>query len=341
MVDGRVDHPGLADGQARPHSPVWLRLCMTAVSPLMLWSVSFQLSFAATLALISVEPAVSRVVNTLGERFKFQLPKLVMETATTTLAAQMLTLPIIWHHFGEISLVSLFANILVLPLQPLILLLGAAATALGAVSVVAGRLAGHFVWPLLRYTILVPQWLGRLSYASLRLPRMSLPWMLLFYTVCAGLVMVVYSRLQPVKTVTSAKIEWKPWLLPGALALAAMAIWGYIASMPDGQLDIYFLDVGQGDAILIRSPGGRTILVDGGADGLTLRARLGETLPVNQHHLDVVIATHGDGDHIGGLVDLPASFQVDCAVVPPMLGQSEAAAAWEKAFRESGIPLVL
>jgi len=68
---------------------------------------------------------------------------------------------------------------------------------------------------------------------------------------------------------------------------------------PTGQVTIRFLDVGQGDAVLIRSPEGKTLLYDGGRSGEKMRDHL-QTYGVDK--LDLMIASHGDADHIAGLV---------------------------------------
>ena len=63
----------------------------------------------------------------------------------------------------------------------------------------------------------------------------------------------------------------------------------------------HFLSVGQGDAILLETPHGKQVLIDGDRGGAVIRA-LGEVLPSHDDTIDIVIATHPDADHIGGLV---------------------------------------
>jgi competence protein ComEC len=65
-------------------------------------------------------------------------------------------------------------------------------------------------------------------------------------------------------------------------------------------IKVLFLNVGQGDSILVQAPNGTTLLVDGGKDRELLR-ELGTVLPFSKSHIDIVIATHPDADHIGGL----------------------------------------
>ncbi|MFN2107918.1 MAG: ComEC/Rec2 family competence protein, partial [Candidatus Promineifilaceae bacterium] len=90
------------------------------------------------------------------------------------------------------------------------------------------------------------------------------------------------------------------------LLLAAAWLW----QRPDGKLHVSFLDVGQGDAILIESPDGRQMLVDGGQYPSLLLSRVGEQLPFWDKDIDIVAATHPDADHVDGLVDLFESYNV-------------------------------
>lgn len=317
-------------------------LIMTAINPLTLWSVSFQLSFAATLALIVVDPVISKTFEALivkARAGKFWL--FLARLSTTTMAAQLLTLPLIWHYFGQISLVALVANLLVLPVQPLILAAGAAITAVGSIFLAAGRILAYLLWPWLRYTILVTNWLGHLPNASTQLPPLDLVWVVVSYVLIALAIYLLNRFVKAPRHLPQIRVDWKPWIVPGMLLTVAVTVWSISLSLPDGRLHVYFLDVGEGDAILISSPGGRTILVDGGVDGLVLRSRLGESLPLNRHNLDMIIATHGDADHIFGLVSLPNYYQVQQAGRPPDLGSSTAAKAWVEEYAVRQIPQVV
>lgn len=83
-----------------------------------------------------------------------------------------------------------------------------------------------------------------------------------------------------------------------------------IRKPPSNILKVSFLNIGQGDAIFIEAPNKKQILVDGGADGTILR-ELGEVMPFYDRSIDIVVATHPDKDHIGGLVDVVQNFSVD------------------------------
>lgn len=89
-------------------------------------------------------------------------------------------------------------------------------------------------------------------------------------------------------------------------------------------LSVTFLDVGQGDAILIETPDGVQMLIDGGPDASVL-PELAATLPWFDHTIDVIIGTHPDKDHIGGLVDVLKKYQVDTIITTENTGETTTA----------------
>lgn len=82
-----------------------------------------------------------------------------------------------------------------------------------------------------------------------------------------------------------------------------------------GSLFVYFLDVGQGDAVYVRTPSGRDMLVDGGPSRSVIR-RLSEAMPWHDRSIDVVLETHPDADHIGGLPDVLSRYDVGVFLEP-------------------------
>ena len=88
-----------------------------------------------------------------------------------------------------------------------------------------------------------------------------------------------------------------------------LAIWSFRLAPAPPYLKVVFLDVGQGDAIYIEAPNGKQMLIDGGPDAKLLSS-LAKVMPFADRSLDVVIETHPDTDHIGGLPILLDNYQV-------------------------------
>ncbi len=100
---------------------------------------------------------------------------------------------------------------------------------------------------------------------------------------------------------------------------------------------VAFLDVGQGDAIFIKAPGGVQMLVDGGANNSVLR-ELGKVMPFYDRSIDVVLATHPDQDHIGGLVEVLKRFKVDLFIRTNTISNSAVFMELEALIKEKNIP---
>ena len=162
-------------------------LVLTLINPLTLWDVGFQLSFLATLGLILLVPPLERLTfGFLERRLKTEQLGLSMallsELLIITLAAQIITGPLIVYHFGRLSLVSLFSNLLILPAQPPIMLVGGLATLAGMLWLPLGQLLGWLVWLPLAWTVWVVEATARLPFASLDLGTFPIWLLILIYS---------------------------------------------------------------------------------------------------------------------------------------------------------------
>lgn len=102
---------------------------------------------------------------------------------------------------------------------------------------------------------------------------------------------------------------------------------------------LIFFDVGQGDSILIVSPNGRTILIDGGPDASVLRG-LGQILPMWLRQIDLVILTHAHDDHVAGLIEVLTRYKVKKILINHTNYNSASLKAWQEQIISSGAELI-
>ena len=121
-------------------------------------------------------------------------------------------------------------------------------------------------------------------------------------------------------------------LLWGASLLLGGILWQHIAHHKD--VYISFLDIGQGDAILIRQ-GDNQVLIDGGRSGKVVREKLGMMMPFWDTYLEVMVATHPDEDHIGGLLDLFTFYVIGMVLDTKMTSDSETYHVLQEKIQES------
>jgi competence protein ComEC len=126
------------------------------------------------------------------------------------------------------------------------------------------------------------------------------------------------------------------WRLILALVFLVAVAWAALRGLPDGRLHVWFLDVGQGDAVLIQTPDGTQVLVDGGPSPSALFGQLGEVLPFWDRSLDLVVLTHPDSDHMAGLIPLLERYRVT-TVVDSVAANEPGANAWLAAVGEAGV----
>jgi competence protein ComEC len=293
-------------------------LFLTAINPFTLWDVGFQLSFAATLGLILFTPVIERLceralTRVVSRERARELVRYLNDVLIVTLAAQILTLPLILHTFRRLSLVSPLANLFILPVQPPIMISGGIAVLAGLIPFLepVARVPAWVAWLCLAYTNAVVRSMAAWPFASLQIGHASSRWLLAGYGLVLGTVWAVRHRQGVAGRLWRQATSRAPAkMIVGVMLLAFILIWLAVLQLPDGHLHVAFLDVGQGDAILITTPQGRQILVDGGPGSSALTSALGQRMPFWDRSIDLVVLTHADTDHISGLVEVLQRYDV-------------------------------
>jgi competence protein ComEC len=160
---------------------------MVAINPHILWSVSFQLSFAAVLGLLLLTPAFQRWLAWT------RAPSFIVDSVSYSLGAIIATLPLAVYYFGYVSLVGLPATFFAVLALPAAIVLSAAVAFVGLLSIPLAQVIGWFDWLFLKYITAIVQGFAALPSSSLAVRGMSAAWVWVYYAVF-GLAMWLGTR---------------------------------------------------------------------------------------------------------------------------------------------------
>lgn len=278
-------------------------------NPFYLFHSGFQLSFLSAWGLVYFSPLV-RALLPWDRRWR--------EFLVIPLAAQVAVLPVTAYYFNLVSVIGLLTNVVIVPMAGLVVTGGLVAFFVSLFSkAVAGFLlaaAGVFIEGIV--FLCTP--LKKLPYSAVTVATPSLAVVAMYY-LGSSLVreMVVHEAFRAKLRPYGSAVLVGGGLLVGTLFLLA----------PGGPrpLEIVFLDVGQGDAIVLHTPQGRTVLVDGGGTPAWQRGdfRVGRDVVVPYlekkgiRSVDLLISTHPDTDHVQGLEDVLQAMAVGTVLIPP------------------------
>lgn len=306
---------------------------MVGISPYILGDAAFQLSFLAMTGLVFLFPHFQTLGRktiraALGEDgAAVSIANITSDGLSATLAAIIAIWPVVAYYFGIISFVGPLATFLTLLALPGILITGALTGGLGLIALPAAQATGWLTWFFLSYTLLVVNSLAASSLSFIEVGSFDTTLIWIYYSVLAAAIFFSRKKLTNPMPKTTAQLKSgasksfnlvsrlpKKWIIP-PLLLVAVLVSVTAATMPDDNLHISFLDVGEGDAILIQKDN-QQILVDGGPSSQAISLGLGNKIPFWDRTIDLLVLTHPHSDHLSGLVEVLRRFQVKQVLYP-------------------------
>ncbi|MEA4923728.1 MAG: DNA internalization-related competence protein ComEC/Rec2 [Syntrophomonadaceae bacterium] len=298
-------------------------LVILLISPDNLFSLSFQLTILASWGLIYLFPLV---------RNRLPYKNWVGDMILIPVCAELAVLPLVAYYFNLFTPVSILTNILITWLAGGAVILGFMAFLLAALIPALATLILYPAGLGIELILLIVQWTKQIPGAYI--------WVA---TPAVGMVVLYFAAV-----FTGILALSKPsWQIYGAAATLMLTVFITSLLLPArcydrGHLEMICIDVGQGDATLLKTPQGKFILVDGGGSKFyDVGAK--KLLPYLHYRgirrLDMIISTHPDIDHMKGLENVAAELEVDCLALPDSIADREEYRELRAIADRRGIPV--
>lgn len=319
-------------------------------NPGILYTASFQLSYAAAYAAsvfagllkgkenyLPLEKAVQMAKRASGRfvRLRMDIPAKGKEILLFGMAIQLVTLPITVFHYFEYPLYGLFLNPFVVPLMAILLLCAFLSGICGLFSAVLGYFFAGGACAILWFYEMACKFVSKLPFSVVLFGKPALWQIGLYFCILAGEVMLIRKvREKEKRPGMEESRKWKKRLPEIALLFLPL----FLLPLPSAAFEAAFLDVGQGDGIVLRERSGTVITVDGGSSDVQSvgSRRMIPYLKANGIRvIDCALISHADSDHISGICELLAEM-------PPYSAYRAAAAGYtgEILIKSIALPLL-
>jgi competence protein ComEC len=292
-------------------------IAMTALRPLAIADLGFQLSFLATLALISFATWLTRPFSS--------LPSALAAAIGATLAAELAVLPLLSATFHQISVVTLVANFLVIPAVPLAMIFGSLAAVVGALVPAISAPFGWLAWVSYHWIIAAVEWCASVPFATVAIGRMGGPLVVVYYLGLAALWLASpgspfpnpYPRIATALAPIGGRVPARVGLIL-LLTIAAVTVAGALSTRDALRVTVFDI----GDAALVQSSEGRNVLIVGDrANGLS--EALGRALPFWDKRIDLLYVTASNANTGASVDAILDRYEVGAVLLPPGMAEED------------------
>lgn len=284
-------------------------IILLLMTPNNLFDASFQLTFSATFGVSCLYPLLAEYFQ-----IKRKLLGKIWKALLVSISAQLMIAPLLVQYFQMLSWIAPLANIILIFPGEVAVIGGLAGETIGNFQPWLGGLILNLINHLLNLIRLIVNWLGSYPWAASWSPPWPWPWVAGYYL---GLVLFIDALRPNILDQKQRQFKASPVLI-GVLIFANLIVWGvYSWQFREAHLQVTFLDVGQGDAILIRSLNRKYALIDGGDEGRGKKAILPYFQRTGVLKLERVFLTHYHKDHWGGLIEVLRQVPAETILLPP------------------------
>ncbi len=318
---------------------------MVAANPQLLWSASFQMSFAAMAGLTFLLPPLDEFARRLALRFPgeesrfYGVTRYLAEGLAIGTAAVAGVMPLLAYYFGNVALIGGLATLAVTPTMPLIIFGGLLTGAAALIHPALAMPFGAVTWLGSSYLLSAVEFFARIP--PLQVAGFNPVFIWLFYAFLSATAWWLWRwQRRQVDEISHKPVKLGKLITLGVpgIVLIALLVSSTLFVGGDHRLQVTFLNVGQGDAIYIRTPAGQDILIDGGPSPQLLAQELSKKMPFWDKTIELVVSTHADADHLTGLVEALKRYKIDQIVDPGVPSDTDLYRQWRQLIAEKNVP---
>lgn len=295
------------------------------LNPLILYDAGFLLSFIVTFFIINLSPILQGLLSKIVVWIKNPL-------AVST-AAWVGIFPLSAYFFSKVSIISIVSNIFIIPLTGIAVILGFITFFIGLMSISLAGLFANLNYLVLNLITLIAKSFSSLPFAFIYVAQPSVMLIILYYLTVFFIIEIFY------KKTISVKIKKKAILIVLSVTLLIIIVQVFY---PADNLKVNFINVGEGDCILIEAPNKINILIDGGGTPQS-DFDVGNKIVIPYlrrkgiNEIDLLILTHPHLDHLEGLLPILKEFKVDMVLDSGLLCDSSEYKEFISLILEKGI----
>lgn len=308
------------------YTTISIALLLTLLNnPFAIFDVGLQLSYLATLSIIIFYSKFTQ------KQFNNKVKKYLYESAMLTFSANILILPISIYEFNTIPINSVISNLLAGPLLGICIILGMFMVIISTVCFPVSKLIAFPLQIILKILIKTIELISKIPFGNY---TVKTPWLIVVFLTYAIIATLIHNKKRITKILTIITL----------IIFIVMQVCTFINI--DEKLKIYFIDVGQGDSMLVKTVRGKNILIDGGGSK-NPDYDIGEKILVPYlldrriKTLDYVIISHFDEDHVGGVLTVMQELKVKKAIIARQFENSNNYKKFIKLAHEKKIKVIV
>ena len=290
------------------YTTISIALLLTLLNnPFAIFDFGLQLSYLATLSIIIFYSKFTQ------KQFNNKVKKYLYESAILTFSANILILPITIYEFNTIPINSIISNLLAGPLLGICIILGMFTVIISIVCFPVSKLIAFPLQIILKILIKIIELISKIPFGNY---TVKTPWFIVVFLTYAIIATLIYNKKRITKILTMITL----------IIFIVMQVCAFINI--DGKLKIYFIDVGQGDSMLVKTVRGKNILIDGGGSkdpdyDIGEKILVPYLLDRRIKTLDYVIISHFDEDHATGVAQILGKIDVSSIILTRQLEEND------------------